>query len=242
MARNTRTPARILIVTTSTPAYETAGYRTGLWLSELTHFYDVVVEAGHDVTIASIDGGLVPLDPESLSLPMLAMGGTKRRYRDASFMDLLDQTPTLEDVADQDWDAIYLTGGHGTMFDFPHHEVLGSILATTLEDGGVIAAVCHGPAGFVGARLSDGSPLVAGRHVTGFSWPEEKLAKRDKAVPFRLDKALKAEGAKYTQALLPMAEKVVVDGVLVTGQNPTSAAGVGKAVVKLLKKNRVASR
>ena len=78
--------------------------------------------------------------------------------------------------------------------------------------------------------------------MTGFSWPEEKLAGRAKVVPFRLDKALKAEGAKYTQALLPMAEKVVVDGVLVTGQNPTSAAGVGKAVVKLLKKNRVASR
>lgn len=239
MARKNRTPARILIVTTSTPAYETAGYRTGLWLSELTHFYDVVVDAGHDVTIASIDGGLVPLDPASLTPAMLAMGGTKRRYRDAAFMQLLEQTPALEEVADEDWDAVYLTGGHGTMFDYPHNEVLATIMADTLEDGGVVSAVCHGPAGFVGARLSDGSPLIAGRQVTGFSWQEEKLAKRDKDVPFRLDKALRTEGAKYAKALLPMGEKVVVDGTLVTGQNPTSAAGVGKAVVKLLKKNRV---
>ena len=107
---------------------------------------------------------------------------------------------------------------------------------STLEDGGIVAAVCHGPAAFVGARLSDGSPLLEGCRVTGFSWAEEKLAGRDKVVPFRLDKALKDEGATYTKALLPMTEKVVEDGRLVTGQNPMSAAGVAKTVVKLLKK------
>ena len=242
MPRTNRNPARVLIVATSEPAYESVGYRTGLWLGELTHFHDVVAEAGHDITIASIDGGMVPLDPESLAAPVLAMGGTKDRYADPGFMALLEGTPSVEDVADQDWDAVYLAGGHGTMFDFPYNEVLASILAHTLEGGGVVSAVCHGPAGFVGARLSDGAQLLKGRRVTGFSWPEEKLAKRDQAVPFRLDRALKDEGAQYTKALVPMAEKVVVDGMLVTGQNPTSAAGVGKAVVRLLKKNRVASR
>lgn len=236
MARQTKNPARVLIVTTSANSYEEAGYRTGLWLGELTHFWDVLDEVGHDITIASVDGGLVPLDPESLGHAILALGGTSKRYKDPAFMALLEDTPSLEDVATESWDAVYLTGGHGTMFDFPHHPVLGQILARTLEEGGIVSAVCHGPAAFVGASLSDGTPLVAGRKVTGFSWPEEKLAGRDKVVPFRLDKALKDYGADYTKALRPMAEKVVRDGNLVTGQNPMSATGVAKEVVKLLER------
>ena len=175
----TKHPARVLIIATNTPAYELAGYRTGLWLGELTHFYDVLADAGHDLTIASVSGGLVPLDPESLAAPVLKLGRTDKRYEDPAFMGLLEDTPSVEDVADEHWDAVYLTG---------------------------------------------------------FSWAEEKLAGRDKVVPFRLDKALKDEGATYTKALLPMTEKVVEDGRLVTGQNPMSAAGVAKAVVKLLKK------
>ena len=232
----TKHPARVLIIATNTPAYELAGYRTGLWLGELTHFYDVLSDAGHDLTIASVSGGLVPIDPESLAGPILKMGHTDKRYEDPAFMGLLEDTPSVEDVAEEPWDVVYLAGGHGTMFDFPHQPALGGLLARTLEDGGIVAAVCHGPAAFVGATLSDGSPLLEGCRVTGFSWAEEKLAGRDKVVPFRLDKALKDEGATYTKALLPMTEKVVEDGRIVTGQNPMSAAGVAKAVVKLLKK------
>ena len=162
------------------------------------------------------------------------MGGTKKRYEDPSFMSFLDDTVPLDEIAPDEWDAVYLTGGHGTMFDFPHNPVLADILAQTFEAGGLVSAVCHGPAGFLGVTLSDGSALVEGRKLTGFSWPEEKLAGRDKAVPFRLDEALKEEGAKYTKALRPMAEKVVRDGNLVTGQNPMSAEGVCKTVAKLL--------
>lgn len=231
-------PARVLIVTTSTPSYEKAGYRTGLWLGELTHFYDVLEKAGHHLTIVSVEGGRVPIDPESLSTVMLAMGGTKKRYEDPEFMALLDDTDALDTACDQEWDAVYLTGGHGTMFDFPYNPVLADILVNTYENGGIVSAVCHGPAGFVGATLSDGRPLVEGRKVTGFSWPEEKLAGRDKVVPFRLDHALKEEGANYTKALRPMAEKVVRDDRLVTGQNPMSAEAVGTQVVKLLKSKR----
>lgn len=237
MAR-TEHPAHVLIVTTSAPAYERAGYRTGLWLGELTHFYDVLVDAGHDVAIASIAGGLVPLDPESLSAPILKLGRTDRRYEDPAFMALLEDTTAVDEVADEPWDVVYLTGGHGTMFDFPHNPTLGGLLARTLEGDGIVAAVCHGPSAFVGAKLSDGSSLLAGCRVTGFSWAEEKLAGRNKVVPFRLDKALKDEGAHYSKALLPMTEKVVQDGRLVTGQNPMSATGVAKAVVKLLRKHQ----
>ena len=236
------TPARVLLVTTSTPTYEKVGYRTGLWLGELTHFWDVLEEEGHEMVIASVSGGRVPIDPESLGKAVLAMGGTKDRYEDASFMALLEDTQSLSQVVDDEWDAVYLTGGHGTMFDFPHNPVLGDILVTTFEKGGIVSAVCHGPAGLLGATLEDGTPLVAGRKVTGFSWPEEKLANRDGAVPFRLDEALEDEGAKYVKALRPMAQKVVRDGNLITGQNPTSAAAVGKQVAKRLARRKNAPR
>lgn len=237
MAKRSPQPAkRILIVVTSTDEYRDAGYRTGLWLGELTHFYDVVTEAGHEVVIASTAGGRVPIDPESLGSLVVKMGDTDERYEDRAFMDLLSDTTRLRDVAREDFDAIYLTGGHGTMFDFPGNADLAGILRRLDGQGRIISAVCHGPAGFLGATRADGKPFLDGRKVTGFSWPEEKLAGRNKVVPFRLDERLKAEGASYTKALRPMASKVVTDGNLVTGQNPASAEGVAKQVVKLLKK------
>lgn len=237
MAKQT-TPSgkRILVVVTSAEEYSAAGFRTGLWLGELTHFYDVVTEAGHEVVIASITGGRVPLDPESLSTLMLKQGDTGKRYRDRAFMDLLDDTVSVHDVVGEDFDAIYLTGGHGTMFDFPNNPDLARLIQRLDAQGKVVSAVCHGPAGFLGVRREDGTPLLQGREVTGFSWPEEKLAGRAKVVPFRLDDRLREEGADYKKALRPLASNVVVDGRLVTGQNPTSASGVAKKVVKLLKK------
>lgn len=225
---------RILIVCTSASEYEKAGYRTGLWLGELTHFYDEVTEAGHEVVIASIDGGEVPIDPESLSMPMLAMGGTGKRYASREFMDLLQNTPKVADQRADDFDAVYLTGGHGTMFDFTT-PALSQLLAAFAEQGKVVSAVCHGPVGLLDVVVA-GRPLLQGRKVTGFSWTEEKLANRADAVPFNLGEALKGKGAQYTKALRPMAEKVIVDDRLVTGQNPMSATGVAKAVLKLLKK------
>ncbi|WP_409482980.1 type 1 glutamine amidotransferase domain-containing protein [Arsenicicoccus dermatophilus] len=237
MARRT-TPRRVLAVVTSTTRYADKGYRTGLWLGELTHFYDVLTEAGHQVDVVSIDGGQVPLDPESLSTLMLRSGGTGERYADPSFMALLDDTPGIDEVDPEDYDAVYLTGGHGVMFDFPGSETLGRVLVAMAAAGKVVSAVCHGPAGLLAARDADGTPMIAGRKVTGFSWPEEKLAGRQDAVPFRLDEQLQALGAKYVKARIPFTSKVVRDGFLITGQNPQSAADVGKAVVKALRKQR----
>lgn len=227
---------KILAVVTSTPAYEKTGYRTGLWLGELTHFYDVVTKAGYEVVIASPRGGMVPIDPESLAAPILKLGATDKRYEDPEFMSLLADTPSLREIAGQEFEAIYLAGGHGTMFDFPYSEDLVAIIERLDQQGKIVSAVCHGPAGFLSVRGSDGNHFLNGRKVTGFSWPEEKLAGRAKAVTFRLDEALEERGAKYSKALRPMAEKVVVDGNLVTGQNPMSAKAVGEAVVKLLRK------
>ena len=117
---------RILVIVTSSGEYEKAGYRTGLWLGELTHFYDVAEQAGFELTIASIQGGPVPLDPESLAHAILGDLGTDKRYADRLFMDKLKDTGAVTGVDVADYDAIYLTGGHGVMFDFPQSPALES--------------------------------------------------------------------------------------------------------------------
>lgn len=168
----------------------------------------MLTEAGHEVLIASIKGGEVPIDPESLGKLVIKLGGTDQRYESQEFMDLLAHTSTVAAVADQNFDAIYLTGGHGTMFDFVDDAALAGLIQRLDADGKVVAAVCHGPAGLLHVLRGDGTPLLKGRKVTEFSWPEEKLAGRDQVVPCRLDHALEGQGAKYTKALRPMASKV----------------------------------
>ncbi|GAA1008773.1 hypothetical protein GCM10009551_090630 [Nocardiopsis tropica] len=135
--------SNILVVTTSVPSYRVSGRRTGLWLGELTHFVDAVEAAGHTTTIASIDGGFVPIDPESLSHEVLAQGGTRARYDDPEFMARIANTVSLKDVDAADFDAIYLTGGHGVMFDFPTDERLAALLREFDAAGKIVSAVCH---------------------------------------------------------------------------------------------------
>lgn len=231
------TKARILALVTSADRYLKTGYRTGLWLGELTHVYDVLIRAGHRVDIVSVSGGTVPIDPVSLMPPVLKLGATDKRYEDPAFMALLDDTDAIADVDPDAYDAIFLAGGHGAMFDFVDSEV-AELVASFADAGKVVAAVCHGPAGLLDVPLADGTTLLQGRKVTGFSWAEEKAAGRADAVPFNLGKQLKAEAGRYTKARVPMMKKVVVDGDLITGQNPTSATGVGEAMVKALKRRR----
>lgn len=224
---------KILIIVTSVGEYEKVGYRTGLWLGELTHFWDVAEEAGFTMDIASPAGGQVPLDPESLAHDFLGELGTDKRYRDREFMNLLENTLKASEVNVEDYDAIYFTGGHGVMFDF-RGEDLGAITAKFYETGRVVSAVCHGPAGLLNVPLSTGDPLVKGKNVTGFSWPEEELAQRADAVPFSLQEELTKLGANYSIADKPFDTYVVEDGRLITGQNPGSARAVAEAVVKKL--------
>jgi putative intracellular protease/amidase len=229
---------RILIVVTNVDQYETVGFRTGLWLGELTHFWDAVVERGFACDVASPAGGWVPLDPQGLMLPEMGHnsrvgGGVTDQYRDRQFMDRLNETLPLTEVDVEDYDAIYLAGGHGTMWDFRSPQ-LGELLAKFYESNKVVSAVCHGPVGFMEARLSGGSWLVQGKDLTAFSWAEEKADNRDDIVPFNLEEELKARGARHTKALMPFAKHVVEDGLLITGQNPASARGVGEAVARAL--------
>ena len=224
---------RILAVVTNAGEYERKGYRTGLWLGELTHALDAFDEAGFTYDIASPQGGYTPLDPESLN-PSVMDKAIKARYEDRSFMDRLKDTKRLADVRPEDYDAIFLAGGHGTMFDFPNSPELAQLAARMFDAGKPVSAVCHGPAGLLESRLAGGTPLLQGRKATGFSWKEEEGVGRDDVVPFDLEQAMKDRGADYTKAMMQQSKKVVTDGHLVTGQNPASARGVGDEVVQLL--------
>jgi putative intracellular protease/amidase len=238
--------SKILIVVTNVDQYDRVGFRTGLWLGELTHFWDAVVEHGFECEIASPSGGWVPLDPQGLMMPEMGhnsrLGGdVTNRYRDKQFMDQLNRTLPLADVNAAAYDAIYLAGGHGTMWDFRSPE-LGRLLAEFYESGKVVSSVCHGPVGFLEAKLSDGRWLVQDKEMTGFSWAEEKADNRDDVVPFNLEEELKVRGARYTKAAVPLAKHVVEDGLLITGQNPASARGVGEAVARRLREGAPQTR
>ncbi|AMV36506.1 type 1 glutamine amidotransferase domain-containing protein [Planctomyces sp. SH-PL62] len=222
---------KLLAIVTSADEYKKLGYRTGLWLGELTHFTDVAEEAGFTVDVASPRGGKAPLDPESLAHGVLSEGGTQERYQDRDYMNRLDRTMTLAEVDPAKYDAIFLAGGHGAMFDFPDSTDLQQLVADFWEAGKVVSAVCHGPAGLLNVKVA-GTPLLAGKKVTGFSWNEEAKVQRQDAVPYNLEDELQNRGAEYSQAWFAFGSHLVEDGRLITGQNPASARGVGEAVVK----------
>ncbi len=225
---------KILIIVTNVSEFEKVGYRTGLWLGELTHFWDVAEEAGFRMEIASPSGGFIPIDPESLSQAVLKEGGTDKRYEDRAYMNLLQNTLKVSEANPEDYDAIYMTGGHGVSFDFLKSEALAELIAKFYESGKVVSAVCHGPAGLLEVKLSNGDYLINGKDLTGFSWDEEIAVMRDQVVPFSLEEELKKRGANYSKAWMNSSERVVEDGLLITGQNPASAKAVGEAVVAKL--------
>ncbi|AMT69934.1 type 1 glutamine amidotransferase domain-containing protein [Mycobacteroides immunogenum] len=224
---------RILNVVTNVAHYEDPSELTGLWLSELTHAYHVFAEAGYEQRIVSPHGGLSPLEPRSLKFPNYDKSAKAWKADDAK-MALLATTASPDEIDSADFDAIYFTGGHAVMYDFPDNEGLQRISREIFERGGIVSSVCHGYAGLLNTTLSDGSLLVAGRKLTGFSWSEEVLARVDKLVPYNVEEEMKRRGARYQKGLIPFAPYVVADGRLVTGQNPGSAKATAKKVVSVL--------
>lgn len=224
---------RILHVVTNVAHYTDPGHPTGLWLSELTHAWHVFEKAGHEQALVSPLGGLSPLEPRSLKFPNYDK--TAKAWRSApERMALLEKTASPEQIDSADFDAIYFTGGHGVMFDFPESEGLQRLTREIFERGGVVSSVCHGYCGLLNTQLEGGAHLIAGRKITGFAWQEEVLARVSKRVPYNAEEEAKKRGARYEKALLPFTSYVVVDGRLVTGQNPQSAAATAKAVAELL--------
>ena len=224
---------RILHVVTNVGHYDGPAHPTGLWLSELTHAWEVFAEQGYEQTIVSPAGGASPLEPRSLKFP--SYDRTAKAWRsDPAKMALLERTLSPGEVDSADFDAVYFTGGHAVMYDFPDSQGLQRIAREIFERGGIVSSVCHGYCGLLNARLSDGSLLISGRRMTGFSWTEEKLARVDELVPYNAEDEAKRRGALYEKAALPFVSHVVVDGNLVTGQNPGSAKATARKVAALL--------
>ncbi|KIW67913.1 hypothetical protein PV04_07127 [Phialophora macrospora] len=224
---------RILNVVTNVGHYDESSHPTGLWLSELTHAWQVFEEHGFEQTIVSPAGGHCPLEPRSLKFPNYDKTA-KAWQADPARLALLENTARPDQINSADFDAIYFTGGHAVMYDFPNSEGLQRITREIFERGGIVASVCHGYCGLLNTKLSDGSYLVAGRKMTGFAWTEEVLARVNKLVPYNAEEELKKRGAHYKKARLPFVSYTVVDGHLVTGQNPGSAKETAKKVVAAL--------
>lgn len=224
---------RILHVVTNVSHYDDPTEPTGLWLSELTHAWDVFAEQGFEQTIVSPQGGYVPLEPRSLSFPFYDKSA-EAWYTDPEQMALLGNTLTPADVDPSEFDAIYFTGGHAVMYDFPDDQGLQQLASSIWEQGGIVSSVCHGYCGLLNIKLSDGSTLIDGRSLTGFSWNEEIVAGVAKKVPYNVEEIVQERGARYEKTLVPFSAYVVNDGRLVTGQNPGSAKKTAERVVEVL--------
>lgn len=197
--------------------------KTGVWLSEFSEPYEAIIESGHKVTIASINGGVVPIDPKSIG----------EHENEAKFIEVLQSSIKIDDVSTSDFDAVFLPGGHGTMFDLAQSEVLNAKLGEFADQEKAMAAVCHGPSGFLNVKTSDGEYLVKGRNVTGFTNAEEAAVGLTDVMPFLLEDEFKSRGANYV--VNPMWEShVEVDGFVVTGQNPQSAIATVNEFIKLV--------
>ncbi|APX68802.1 MULTISPECIES: type 1 glutamine amidotransferase domain-containing protein [unclassified Brucella] len=224
---------RVLHVVTNVAHYADPSQPTGLWLSELSHAHDVFAAKGYDQHIVSPKGGVSPLEPRALKWPLLD-ASAKAWLADPARMALLTTTAKPDEIDPADYDAIYFTGGHAVMWDFPDSQGLQNITRAIWEQGGVVSSVCHGYCGLLNTRLSDGSLLAAGKRLTGFSWMEEILAGVSSRMPYNAEQEMKRRGAHYQKAVLPFISYVVTDGRLVTGQNPASAKATAEKVVALL--------
>lgn len=222
-------PVRALIVCTNHTQYKTRPQKTGLWLSEATHFYDELSDRNIGYDIVSPLGGPVPIDERSLDLKD---NTNDKWYHNAEFRQKLENSLKPEDVDPGKYQLIYFTGGHGTMWDFPDNERLQIITRQIYENGGMVAAVCHGVSGLLNVKLSGGEHLIDGRQVTGFSNMEEKLVRLDEEVPFLLEDELRKQKAVYSKGFIPFLPYIEVDERLVTGQNPLSARKVGRKVLE----------
>jgi putative intracellular protease/amidase len=231
---------KMLIVLTGARSWtlkDGSDHPTGFWAEEFLAPYRIFAEAGLDITVAT-PGGVTPVaDDNSLSAEMNdgdedKVAELRRQLDDLS--DTLANTAVLEDVDPADFDAVFVPGGHGPMEDLAVSKPMGELLTTMLGDESkVVASVCHGPASFLAATAADGGPLFAGRQITAFTNEEETQAGLAEQAPWLLEDRLRQTGATITTGAA-WAPHVVVDGNLVTGQNPASSEEVATSVLALL--------
>lgn len=221
---------KILFVVTSHDKKGSTGEPTGFYLGEAAHPWEVLHDAGYVIDFVSPKGGKAPVDGFDLTDPV-----NKKFWENAEYHKKIENTLKPSDVKPGDYAAIYYAGGHGAMWDFADNTALQQIASAIYEKGGVVGAVCHGPAGLVNIKLSNGKYLVDGKKINAFTNEEEEAVGLTKVVPFLLEDGLIKHGAKFEKSGLWQVH-VTVDNRVVTGQNPQSAKGVGEAMLTELKK------
>jgi putative intracellular protease/amidase len=224
--------SRVLMVLTSHDRLGNTGGKTGFWLEEFAAPYYILKDAGLDVTLASPKGGQPPLDPRSDD-PDSETESMRRFKNDPETQAALANTVKLSDVSPDEYDAVFYPGGHGPLWDLAEDRDSVALIESIYAAGKPVGAVCHGPAALRRAKAPDGTPLVRGKAVTGFSNTEEAAVGLTDVVPFLVEDMLKQNGGDYSKAdnWQPHA---VTAGNLVTGQNPASSEATARALVGLL--------
>jgi len=226
---------KILMVMTSHDRLGTTGLKTGLWLEEFSAPYYVFRDSDVHVTLASPKGGQVPIDPKS-DLPENQTSAMARFKQDLEAQKALSQTSKLSEMNSKNFDAIFYPGGHGPMWDLVDNLVSIALIESFYNSGKPVAAVCHAPA-VLHRVMYEGAPIVKGKRVTGFTNGEEEAVHLTKVVPFLVEDELKRLGGQYEKAA-DWESFVIMDGRLITGQNPASSEAAAKALMKLLQGNQ----
>jgi putative intracellular protease/amidase len=229
---NGQTRMNILMVLTSHDQLGQTGKKTGFWLEEFAAPYYVFKDIGANVTLASPMGGQPPLDPKSDDTTAQT-AATHRFKADAAAQSALATTVKLADLKAADFDAVFYPGGHGPLWDLAEDTASIALIDAMAKAGKPVAAVCHAPGVFRHTRTAGGQPLVQGKQVTGFSNAEEAAAGLADVVPFLVEDMLKKHGGLYSKAADWQAH-VVVDGLLITGQNPASSEPAAQALLAKL--------
>ena len=222
----------ILMVLTSHDQLGDTGKKTGFWLEEFAAPYYVFKDAGAQITLASPRGGQPPLDPKSDD-ENAQTDATRRFKADAEAQKQLASTVPLSSVKGGDFDAVFYPGGHGPLWDLAEDPQSIALIEKTFAAGKPLALVCHAPGVLRHTKAPDGSPLVQGKKVTGFTNSEEDAVQLTKIVPFLVEDMLKANGGVYSKGP-DWAPYVLTDGTLITGQNPASSEQGAHALLKLL--------
>ncbi len=223
---------KVLIVLTSRDQLGDTGKKTGFWLEEFASPYYHLKDAGVHVTLASPRGGQPPLDPKSHE-PDFQTDDTRRFDNDQAAQDELANTAKLAEMKVEDFDAVFYPGGHGPLWDLHNDNDSIALIEEFIAAGKPVATVCHAPAVLLKAKDRNGDPLVKGKKVTGFSNSEEAAVGLTDVVPYLVEDQLIAMGGAY-QKVEDWNSLAVVDGLIITGQNPGSSAAVAEALVKAL--------
>ena len=226
---------KILLVLTSHDQLGNTGHKTGFWLEEFASPYYVFKDAGAQITLASPKGGQPPIDPKS-DAPDAQTAATRRFAEDAEAQQLLANSLPLAQVRAEDFDALFYPGGHGPLWDLAEDATSIALIERFVALGKPVGAVCHAPGVLRHVKAADGTPLVHGKRVTGFSNSEEAAVELTDVVPFLVEDMLKNHGGVYGRAA-DWHSHVEVDGLLVTGQNPASSDASAEALLTLVERN-----